>query len=128
MKLFKIAFLFALIAVLLTACAPAVQGLTDLPDEGKLLVMTLVTAGLAALLLWFGNLVGLELGGWVQPIVAVVAPLLITVIEHFLGMIDPIFDAVLLTVIHYLVLLFGGIGSVVLFRRVKNRQTKSLLA
>lgn len=124
----RLLFVAILAMVLLSACAPTVQGLVGLPDDAKLLVMTLVTAGLAALLLWLGNLAGLELGGWVQPLAAVIAPLIITVIEHFLGMIDPIFDAVLLTVIHYLVLLLGGIGSVVLFRRVKDQQTKALLA
>ena len=128
MKLFKLLFLFVLLAVLLTACAPAVQGLVGLPDEGRLLVLTLVTAGLTFVLLWLGGLLKIDFGGFVQPLAAVLSPIVITIIEHYLAMIEPIYDNLVLTVIHIIVLLLGSIGSVILFRRVKNQDTKALLA
>ena len=127
MKLFKLLFLFVLIAVLLAACAPTAQGLVELPDEGRLLALTLVTSGLTFVLLWLGGLLKIDFGGFIQPLAAVLSPLIITVIENYLAMIPPIYDNLVLSVIHIIVLLLGSVGSVVLFRRVKTRDTKALL-
>lgn len=128
MKLFKLLFLLVLIAVFLTACAPAVQGLVGLPDDARNLVLVLVTAGLTWVLIQLSNLIKLDLSGYAPPLAAVLAPIIITVIENYLGLIPPIFDDLVLAVIHFLVLLIGGIGTFVAWSRVKNKQTRQLLS
>ena len=112
-----VAVVFPLAPVAANALA---QGLVGLPEEGLQLILFVVTAGVAYLLLQLGVLIGLDLSGYVQPIVAIVAPILVTFIEKYLGMIPPIYDNVVLTIIHLIVLLVGSIGTVLLFKRRSN--------
>ena len=128
MKLYKILFLFVFVAVLLTACAPAVQGLVGLPDEAKDLIMVLLTSGLTFLLLQLGKLIPIDLSGYGAPLAAALAPIVIAVLEYYLGMIPSTFDSIVLTIIHLIVLLVGSIGTIVVFNRVKRKDTKNLLA
>jgi len=120
-----IAVLAVAVAMVVFPLAPVTtnalaQGLVGLPEEGLQLVLFLVTAGVAYLLLQLGVLLGLDLSGYVQPIVAIVAPILVAFIEKYLGMIPPVYDNVVLTIIHLIVLLVGSIGTVLLFKRRSN--------
>lgn len=99
----------------------------SLPDEAKLLILSLITAGVTWLLLQLGALLKVDLSGYIQPIAAALAPIVVTVIENYLKLIPPAFDDVVLTIIHLLVLLLGSIGAWMLFKRVKNKETKALL-
>jgi len=128
MKLYKILFSLILIAVLLTACTPAVQGLAQLPDEGKTLIMVLLTSALTWLLLQAGKLIPIDLSGYGAPLAAALAPVIIAAIEYYLGMIPSTFDSIVLTVIHLIILLVGSVGAFVITSRVKRRDTKNLLA
>lgn len=101
--------------------------LVGLPEEGLQLVLFLVTAGVAWLLLQIGVWLGLDLSGYVQPIVAIVAPIIVTFIEKYLGMIPPSLDSVVLTIIHLLVLLIGGAVGMLTFAR-RFQRPASLLA
>ena len=107
MKIMKVLFVLVLASLIVAACAPVTAQLVGLPEEGRLLVLSLVTAGLTAALLWLGGLMKLDLGGFVQPIAAAVSPLIIAVIEYFLGMIPSVYDDFVLVVIHYIVLFLG---------------------
>lgn len=109
--------LFVFMAFLFSACAPSVQGLAQLPDEGRTLVFILVSAGVTWLLLKLSEVTGQDLGGYSNGIAAVVAPIFVTLIESWLNLIDPIFDNIVLTIIHLIVLLVGSIGTFFLFKR-----------
>lgn len=111
----------------LTATFGFAQGLAGLPEEGLQLVLFLVTAVVAYLLLQLGVLLKLDLSGYVQPIVAIVAPILVAFIEKYLGMIPSIYDNVVLTIIHLIVLLVGSVGTVLIANRVRRKETKQLL-
>ena len=117
--------LLTVAALVLSACAPIAQSLIALPDEASLLIVMLVTSAVAWLLLKLSTLLKFDLGGYVQPIVAVVAPILITLIESYLQLIPPALDNVVLTVIHLIVLLVGSVGAFILFKR---RASKTLLS
>ena len=113
-RLFVIVLTFVFV---LTACAPAVQGLNQLPEEGSLLVLMLVTAGLTWILLKLSEVFKIDLSGYANAIAAVLAPILITLIESYLQLIPPIFDNLVLSIIHLLVLLAGSVGTFFLFKR-----------
>ncbi len=116
-----------LFALLLVGCVavPAVapenglaQSLVALPDEGRILVLSLVTAGVAFLLS------KVNMGQYTQVIAAVFAPIIITLIESGLQTIPPIFDNLVLSLIHLLVLFISGsIGALVFFKRAKQPKT-----
>jgi hypothetical protein len=116
MKLKNI-LLFAVYAVLLSACAPTVAGLAQLPEEGSILVFTLVTALVTFLLLKLSEWTGQDLAGYANAIAAGIAPIFVTLIESYLNLIPPIFDNIVLTVIHLIVLLVGSIGTFFIFKR-----------
>ena len=82
-----------------------------LPEEGQLLILSLVTAGVTWLLLKLSQVSGVDLSGYASAVAAVLAPIIVTVAEHFLQLIPPIFDNLVLTLIHLLVLLLGGLGT-----------------
>lgn len=130
MKLHKFLTVLILIAlsVFLTACAAQVAQLQQLPDEGRLLVLELITATVTGALLFLSGLFKTDLKGYAQPIAAVVSPLAITVIEHYLQAIPSIYDNLVLVVIHYIVLFLGGLATVVVVRRFRNRSVKALLS
>lgn len=109
--------LFVFMAIFLSACAPTVAGLAQLPEEGSILVFTLVTAGVTWLLLKLSEWTGKDLGGYANAIATAIAPILVTLIESYLNLIDPIFDNIVLTIIHLIVLLVGSIGTFFLFKR-----------
>ena len=112
----KFLSLFVLVIVL-TACSPVAQGLMELPDEGRLLVLMLITAGVTWLLLKLSEVFKIDLSGYANAIAAAIAPILITLIEAGLRLIPPIFDNLVLSIIHLIVLLVGSIGAFFLFKR-----------
>jgi ABC-type transport system involved in cytochrome bd biosynthesis fused ATPase/permease subunit len=119
-KVFRFIVVFVAV-VLLSACvaSPAVapqsaiaQGLVALPDEASVLILSLLTAGVAWLL------AKVNMGQFTQPIAAALAPVIITALEGFLGTIPPVFDNLVLSLLHLLVLYVGGsIGVYVLAKR-----------
>lgn len=121
MKRWLLFFLLLLVcALLLSACAPAqgiAQGLNSLPDEGRWLVLILLTAGVTWLLLKASLVFHVDLAGYADAVAAALAPIVITLFEAGLRLIPPVFDNVVLTIIHLIVLLVGSIGTFFLFRR-----------
>lgn len=113
----KIVVFVLLAALVLTGCAPAVANLTKLPDEASVLLFTLLTAGVTWLLLKVSVVLKIDLSGYTAAIVAIIGPILVTLIEGWLQLIPPAFDNLVLTVIHFLVLLLGSIGVFVIGRR-----------
>lgn len=116
---FRTLFLLVCAAFLLVACAPpaVAANLQNLPDEGSLLIFTLVSAGVTWLLLKLSEKTGFDFGGYANAIAAAVAPILVALVESWLQVIPPIFDNIVLTVIHLIVLLVGSIGTFFLFKR-----------
>lgn len=106
--------LFAVVLVLMlivTACAPAVQGLVALPDEARLLILAAVGAGVTWLLLKLSEVTRIDLKGYAEPVAAALAPILIILLESWLQLIPPVFDNLVLSLIHLLVLLVGSLGA-----------------
>ncbi len=93
------------------------QSLVALPEEGTLLIWALLTSLLTFLLL------KINMGQLTQPIVAIVAPLIITFVESFLQTIPPIFDNLVLSIIHVVVLALTSYGTYILVRRAKAPKT-----
>lgn len=121
MKRFAVVFLIVVFGMMvLSACAPA-QGvaaqLVALPDEGRLLVLSLLTTGVMWLLLKASEFFKVDLSGYANAIAVALAPIIITLIERALQMIPPVFDNVVLTIIHLIVLLIGSIGTFFLLKR-----------
>jgi hypothetical protein len=102
---------------LLTACAPAFAPLLQLPDEGRVLILVIVTAGVTWVLLKLSEVFKIDLSGWANAVAAALAPILITLIESYLQLIPPIFDNLVLSIIHLLVLLVGSLGVFFLAKR-----------
>lgn len=120
MKKFGRLFLFVFVVVLLVACSPArsaVAPLMQLPDEGRMLVLILLTAAVTWLLLKLSEILKVDLSGHANAVAAAIAPILVTVIESWLQLIPPAFDNIVLTIIHLLVLLVGSLGSIWLAQR-----------
>lgn len=126
MKVLKFAFVFVIVAMILAACAPTVQGLVALPEEAQLLILTLLTAGLTWLLVQLGKVIPVDFSGYAGPIAAVLSPVIVTFVESYLQMIPPVFDDLVLAVIHFIVLLIGSIGAYMIVGKTKNKQLKLL--
>lgn len=109
-----------LVLVFLTACSgmqQGVSGLMQLPDEGRILVLSLVSAGVTWALLKLSIVFKIDLKGYTNAVATALAPILITVIEGWLQLIPPVYDNVVLTLIHLVVLLVGSLGAFFLFKR-----------
>lgn len=109
-----------LLIVFLTACAPAVGAvapLLELPDEGRILILSLISAGVTWVLLKLSEVFKIDLSGWSNAVAAALAPILITIVETWLQLIPPIFDNLVLSIIHLLVLLVGSLGVFFLAKR-----------
>lgn len=122
-SLFRI-FRFVLIGIfLLAACAPtAVQSLVGpLPDEAQNLIFILVTAGVTWVLLKLSEVFKIDLSGYTNAIAVALAPIIVAVIERWLAVIPPVFDNIVLTIIHLIVLLVGSIGTFFLLQRKAPR-------
>lgn len=109
--------LFVLVTLLLTACAPAVQGLSQLPDEGRQLVFILLSAAFTWILLKLSEVTGIDLKGYAPVVATALAPIIVTLIESWLQTIPSIFDNIVLTLIHLVVLLVGSLGTFFLLKR-----------
>lgn len=111
-------FLFVLIALLVSGCATQVTaGLQQLPDEGRALVFMIVTAGVTWALLKLGEVLKIDLSGWSNTIAAVLAPVLVAILERYLQLIPSVFDNIVLTIIHLIVLLVGSLGTIWIVQR-----------
>ena len=84
--------------------------LLQLPDEGRLLILSLVTAGVNWVLLKLSEVFKIDLKGYANLIAAALAPVIVTLVEGYLQLIPAILDNVVLTVIHLIVLLAGSLG------------------
>lgn len=93
------------------------QSLVALPEEATLLIWSLLTALLTFLLL------KINMGQLTQPIVAIIAPLIITFVESFLQTIPSVFDNLILSIIHVIVLALTSLGTYMLFKRAKTPKT-----
>lgn len=88
-----------------------------LPDEAKLLILSLVTGVVTFVLLKLSEVFKIDLSGWANTIAAVLAPVIITIIEAYLQLIPPIFDNLVLSIIHLIVLLLSSLGVFWLVQR-----------
>ena len=102
--------LFVLLALMLSGCAASVTQLQQLPDEGVDLVFVVVTTAALWVLLKLKDYFGIDLSGYANAIAAALAPLVVTFIEQYLQLIPPVFDGIVVAIIHYLFLLVGSLG------------------
>lgn len=118
----KNGFLVAVLAILALLFVPSVpvangfgQSLVALPAEFQTLVLAVVTAGVAWLLL------KVNMGDYTQSLAAVISPIVIAALERLTGMIPPVYDDVVLSILHLIVLFVSGsVGAFLLFKRAKN--------
>lgn len=89
---------------------PSVMGLAQLPDEGRLLILSLVTSAVTFALLQLSEVLKVDLSGYANVIAAALAPVLVTLFESYLQLIPPVFDDIVLSIIHIIVLLAGSLG------------------
>jgi hypothetical protein len=135
MKPFRLPLFVLLIvalAVFLTACAPlaasgTVRGLAGLPEDAKTLVLVVITSLLTAAAAWVFTKFGIQFGGYVEPLSLALAGIVITLIESGLALIPPVFDDIVLAIIHALVLAAGGGFVLLLVRKVRAKATRTLL-
>lgn len=136
MKLLKFVITLALSLVVLSACVttpalaprPGIAAtLVAMPAEGSLLIVALITAGVTWLLLQLSTALKLDLSGYTAPIVSIISPILITLLESYLGMIPPAFDNIVLTLIHLAVLIAASLGIYVTTGKVRAGETHNLL-
>jgi uncharacterized transporter YbjL len=112
-----ITLILVLFVLALTGCAAQAAQLQQLPEEGVNLVFILVTAAVTWLLLTLKDFFKIDLSGYAGALAAALAPLLVAWFESYLQLIPAIFDNVVLTVIHLIVLLVGSLGTFWLFQR-----------
>jgi hypothetical protein len=119
MKTLRFILFVLFFTLVLSGCGPpGVAGqLMQLPDEGRLLVLSIVTAGVTWLLLKASEVFKIDLKGYSNLVAAALAPIIVTLIEAGLQTIPPIFDNLVLSIIHLIVLLVGSLGTFFLFRR-----------
>jgi len=84
--------------------------LLALPDEGRLLILSLVTAGVTWILLKLSEVFKIDLSGYANLIATALAPIIVTIVEGYLQLIPAALDNVVLTLIHLVVLLLGSLG------------------
>lgn len=120
--------LLVVLALLVVFVPAAPRGLVGMPEEGSQLILWAVTAVVAWALLQISTGFGVDLSGYVQPIVAIIAPVLVTIAERYLGMIPPVFDNLVLSLIHLLALAIGSVGTLIAYRRLYTKDHKALLA
>lgn len=95
----------------------SVLGLAQLPEEGSVLVFSLLTAAVTWALLQLSAVLGIDLSGYANAIAAALAPIVVTAIESYLQLIPPVFDDLVTTVIHFIALLIGSLGVLWLVKR-----------
>jgi hypothetical protein len=94
-----------------------------LPDEAQLMIFTLLTAAVTWVLLKLSEVFKVDLKGYANAIAAALAPILVTLFESWLKLIPSIYDNVVLTIIHLIVLLVGSLGT---FWLVQRKRAPSL--
>lgn len=120
MKKTFVCLFLAIFSFVLFACSGMQQGvaqLQQLPDDGRNLVFILVTAGVTWLLLKVSELTKVDLSGHAGAVAVAIAPIFVTLIEAGLQLIPPIFDNLVLSIIHLIVLLVGSLGTWFLIKR-----------
>ena len=121
MKKLLLVGLALLLVFVLAGCAAQgafAQTLVALPQDAQMLILMLLTAGIA----WV--LTKINMGQYTQALAAAIAPIIIAALEMGLGMIPAVYDDIVLAVLHWLVLLISGsVGALVFFKRLKTPKT-----
>jgi hypothetical protein len=91
-----------------------------LPDEAKLLILGLITSLLTALFAFAFTKWGIDLRGFVPELAAVLAAIVVVIVEFLLKMLTFIPDNILLTIIHLIVLAVSGYGAAWFLNRIQT--------
>jgi hypothetical protein len=120
-KIVVLLFVAVMFATLAACSAPAglTQTLTVVPTELQTLIAALLTAGLTWLVL---QIKAIDLSSYVPAVVAAISPILITLIQGWLGLIPTVYDDLVLAVIHMIVVGLGSLGALLFVKR-KVRQS-----
>ena len=97
-----------------------------LPDDAKLLILTLITSLLTALFAFLLARWGLDLRGYTVELAATLAAVVVTVFEFLLKLLAFIPDQILLTVIHLIVLALAGYGTAWFLGKLRTPGYRSL--
>jgi len=125
--------LFVLVAFILAACAPAMRPALSaqfvaLPSEGQLLIAALISAAVTWLAVQAGKLAGFDFTSLIAPIVALIVPALVTLVQSGLGMIPDMWAEPINAFVHFLVVLAASLGIYISSAKVKAKQVRGLLA
>lgn len=120
-KIFVLLFMVVIVFVLAACSAPATltQSLAVVPTELQTLIAALLTAGLTWLVL---QIKSIDLSGYIPPVVAAISPIIISLIQGWLGLIPTVYDDLVLAVIHMIVVGLGSLGALLFVKR-KVRQS-----
>jgi len=88
-----------------------------LPDDAKILILLLITSGLTAFFSWVFVKWGVDLRGYTAELAAVLAAIVVTLVELLLKQLVFIPDQILMTIIHLIVLALAGFGTAFFLNR-----------
>ena len=97
-----------------------------LPDDAKMLVLGLITSLLTALFAFAFTKWGIDLRGFVPELAAVLAAIVVTVIESILKLLVFIPDSILSAIIHLIVLALAGYGTALALGKFRTPGYRSL--
>jgi hypothetical protein len=103
-----------------------IQAFVTLPDDAKLLILLGITSLLTALFAFAFTKWGLDLRGYIPELAAILAAIVVTIIEFGLKLLTFIPDEILLTIIHLIVLALGGYGTAWLLSKWRTPGFRSL--
>ena len=97
-----------------------------LPDDAKLLILVLITSLFTALFGYAFIKWGLDLRGYIPELAAVLAAIVVAVIEFGLKLLTFVPDQILLTIIHLIVLALSGYGAAFMLNKFRTPGYRSL--
>lgn len=116
MKLKRIA-LILLATIIVTACSPAIQGFVGMPTELKAIILIAVTAIIARLFEVIADrFPQIDLRQYTTQVAVALAGIVVVIAEHLLGLIPPQYDTIVETLLHLLVLILGGAGTILIMK------------
>ena len=97
-----------------------------LPDDAKLLILALITSAVTALFAYAFAKWGIDLRGFTVELAAVLAGIVVIVVEFLLKLLAFIPDQILLTIIHLIVLALSGYATALILKKVRTPGYRSL--
>jgi hypothetical protein len=107
----RLLYLFLLLMVFLTACAPRpTSQAVDVPEAIELAIGVLVLAALTAGFVFIFEKTGLDLRGYAIPVSVTVSAFLVAQLQGIINTIPAQYDPLISTLLQIIVVIIGGLG------------------